>query len=399
MSNDWLLLTSDAAGTGVNDNLTRYFPPFGQLNANATETIYQALSRDTYTWKNLYVRVITNTITVAAGSVFRSRKNTANGNQVATYGSDETGVKEDTSNTDSIASGDVFNYSLVTQTEAGTNTVTTTIISTLLTHSSTTAVQGGGSNSAETVDVYIPISGRLAGTTEAAREVTLYYSATFTRLYTNVPTNTATTLAFTIRKNNTNGSNTVSYGASETGTKEDTTNSDSFTSGDEVSTFADINGGSYNVTILQYETSSGFRLANVTGASSISGSNVFGTLMGNAQTGTEADAQVKARTGASFKNLRAYANSNSHVTDCVVAFRVDGASAISVTYATLETGVKEETSTTSTPGTTAAINYGYLPVAGAGTIVVSFTSIEQVAVADTSALKDIIGVGVVPVPR
>src|SRR3990167_2358273 len=144
MANDWLLVTGSGNGEGVNDNLTRYWPVFGNLGAEATtEADYQAIVRDSYTWKNLYVRVITNTISVASGATFRTRVAAGtNGNQSVVYGSDETGVKEDTSNTDSLADGALIEYQIVTLSEAGTNTITTTIISSLLNHSSATVIQG-----------------------------------------------------------------------------------------------------------------------------------------------------------------------------------------------------------------------------------------------------------------
>lgn len=402
MPNDWLLVAGVAVGSGVNDNLTRYMPAFGNLGTpTATEAIYQVMVRDFYTWKNLYVRVITNTITDVAGAVFRSRVATAtNGNQVVTYGSDETGVKEDTSNTDSLADGALIEYQVVTATEAGTNTVTFTIISSLLAHSGQINIQGSNGNAPSlTVDAYLLIAGRpLSNTTEDNNEVMIRQAATWSRLYTYVTSNTGTgSTVITDRKNNAAGGQSVSYATTEVGAKEDTSNSTSYAAGDTADFFVDITG---TVTIapelVTCETSGGGLRFITNSATGIAVANYYPLNGPTTTQATEANVGVKSRGTQTFKNLYVRVGANAQDNNTAIAFREDASSTISVTYAAAETGVKEETSTTASPTSTELLNYAVLPT-GAGNITASLISIEQVG--DARVVKDIIGVGVVPFAR
>lgn len=96
----------------------------GQINFTAEQTSYNTINGvmselsneaivkfpfgDAYTASNLYVYVSENGGT--GNCTFGTRKNGSNGNQSVLYTSGQTGAKEDTSNTDSLVSGNDFNF-------------------------------------------------------------------------------------------------------------------------------------------------------------------------------------------------------------------------------------------------------------------------------------------------
>lgn len=109
------------AGAGVTyttASTTAYNVLNGVMRSSVTtESITKCRQRRRGTMKNLAVRVRTNTRSTS--TVIRLRKNGADGNQVITVTAGTTGWLEDITNTDTVAAGDDFNYSLTTGTGTG----------------------------------------------------------------------------------------------------------------------------------------------------------------------------------------------------------------------------------------------------------------------------------------
>lgn len=113
MSQGWMHATHRPSGHTVNANTTHYYDINGQpLNPSSTE-IYSEV-RESYAVTFLYLYLETNTIT--ANGTFRTRKNQANGACSVSITASTTGTFTDTSNSESLASGDQIGYQYVTGT-------------------------------------------------------------------------------------------------------------------------------------------------------------------------------------------------------------------------------------------------------------------------------------------
>lgn len=80
--------------------------------ATTNESQQQAMVGDSGVWSNLAVYINSNTLTLATAT-FRSRVNGANGNQVIAVAAGATGWFEDTTNSDTLAAGDLICVSKV----------------------------------------------------------------------------------------------------------------------------------------------------------------------------------------------------------------------------------------------------------------------------------------------
>lgn len=96
----------------VATGLTRYLNLGGSTEFRTTESNTQLSMTIPYTLSMLEVNVIANGF--VGDTTFRSRINTANGNQSLVFGSAATGIMIDTSNTDAVIEGTVANISVVT---------------------------------------------------------------------------------------------------------------------------------------------------------------------------------------------------------------------------------------------------------------------------------------------
>ena len=96
---------------------TYYMHIAGFAASTTTEASAKCRQRKAGTFKNLCTNVNLNARTTT--STLRTRKNAANGAQSISIGASTTGFLEDTTNTDTVAAGDDFNYSLTTGTGTG----------------------------------------------------------------------------------------------------------------------------------------------------------------------------------------------------------------------------------------------------------------------------------------
>lgn len=232
-------LTGIVGGTDTSVNTTYYNTIAGQtsiaLTGQTTEANAQFKNKTAATLQNLYAYISANTASVATAT---SRVNSVAGNLTVSIGSGTTGAFEDTTHSDTIASGDLINY-------AFNSTVTTSItLATLsveyLTTSGKTHFPSGSFSGYTTINAnstrYITVGGGIRPSAiESFAEVKAQVAFTASNLECFIQTNTvtaSTTVKF--RKNTANGNQILTIGSGTTGYFEDTINSDSVAATDEI---------------------------------------------------------------------------------------------------------------------------------------------------------------------
>lgn len=212
---------------------------FGAAIANLNnESVLQSLARAAGTWKSLALRVnssVTGTITV------KSRKNGADGNQVlSAVNPTSAAVVQDTTHSDSIASGDLINFNYVCTAASGNwTTMSSEFAGTISAHDlgCVNINTGGGQAFSASTTYYQPLSSALStNTTEVNAQASLPYALTLSKLRTRVRANTSATATLKSRKNTADGNCVISVTSGTTGELEDTTHSDSFAATDLANT-------------------------------------------------------------------------------------------------------------------------------------------------------------------
>src|SRR3990167_1388035 len=120
-------LIVQSRSNGFVDGLTRYVQISGGSNVTNSNIAWcEVPVRDAGVFSNMFVYVVTNTASVTSTITLQdSQVDTA---LTVSYTSDQTGIKEDTSNTATFAATDKVQWVVVVPAEAGTNTLTTTLI-------------------------------------------------------------------------------------------------------------------------------------------------------------------------------------------------------------------------------------------------------------------------------
>jgi hypothetical protein len=247
--------TGYTAGTG--SGATSFIPLMGNIVFNSTapnvEGTCQALQRVSGTFRNLSVKLNTNSRAVTDTVVFR--KNGADGNMTFPITASTSGVFEDTTNTDTVTAGDLVCYSLRNGvSSAGRNLsyfssefVTTTNPGT------GQMVCGPSSSTAVTISAgltrWLPIGGACTAVgTELSCEVQVYDAYTFHDLSINITVNPVTGgSSLSLRQNGSTSALTVPITGSTTGWFTDLTHSVITTSGDELN--LQLTGGTGSGTI------------------------------------------------------------------------------------------------------------------------------------------------------
>ncbi|MBI1313688.1 hypothetical protein GC176_20540 [bacterium] len=271
----------------------------------------------------------------AAGNVLTLRKNTADGNQTISVPSNTTGQYRDSTHTDSIAQGDLLCYKT---TQSFLAHVSHKSLSLKFTGTSSAAIlmttRLSGTFSTASTSVYLPIGGARRGQnspigeggfpTSEGRTIpqwTTRCGGTITRMGARVSANTSTnSITHVLRKNGGDGNNTFTISGSTTGYIEDTTHSDTITSGDVLND--KMTTGASTVSIAQQLLAvtfspSGGIFDTFAGAGGLvqTSSGVtryyspwFG---GNSPEATEANVQWKAALSFTWSNLRVDCTWNS----------------------------------------------------------------------------------------
>ena len=159
------------------------------------------------------------------------RKNGADGNQSVSIGSTATGLFEDASNTDTVASGDELGYSLTTGTGANTITVKRMSVKFVGTADETALIAQRTTNGATGTRYGSPGARFGTTTTETDAQFKLPFDCSISTLTIRANWSTGTH-TIKSRKNGANGNQSITRNASGTATVTDSSNSDSFTAGD-----------------------------------------------------------------------------------------------------------------------------------------------------------------------
>ena len=364
MASTWIHACSCSFGISA---ATTVFLPIVGNNGGVTTTEAQAqiLVRDTYTASNLWTIVSINDNNGI--TTIRTRKNAGNGAQSVSYAASTTGTKEDTVNTDAMATGENWNYSVNPAGASGI--ITPEYISVVLQHSGTgTFILSSGATTtlsqAENIKNYESLNGGLATrSVEAHSQYTLRTDGILRNLRVYVSANSigANTVVRT-RVNAGNGAQVATITASTTGSFEDTTNSDTITgaNADEWNCIVDSTSAKMGTLVT--------RLSQVemscVGQPQIFGEQIVATAdryigVAGASVGStlESQTQLKARVALTIAKMFTYVSANT-TTVCDVYLRQNGANtALTVNYGSGVTGVKEDTTNTVSIVATDLINY------------------------------------------
>lgn len=342
------LLSSDSGGTNFTAPITANWWSIGngrRAIATATEAQVSHKFQQIGQISNISCRVQSNTTT---GTVtVKLRKNGADGNGTFTIGIAATGEFVDTTNTDTIAAGDLVNYQLAGGTSGAWNVRNFACV-----WDSYTAPYQGLANYALPVATtsYIGFSGATPGTTESALQFqTRMYSKWF-NLGTYISANASSTnCTLKSRINGADGNQSVTITASTTGFFQDTTNSDNVTYNAKINhsvtgattgtcTFLTVTSDmTYNPTYQWINENDGTTITfNV---------QRFGQWMGNSFTGTEAPNRFRVKQPLIIGNLNAQVSANSLNTSSTLFDRKSGASgSMLITIGSSATGYFEDTS-------------------------------------------------------
>lgn len=318
--------------------------------------------RNAGTFRNLYTYAPSNTVSV--NSVITLRKSRAGTALTVTYGADQTGVKEDTSNSVSFANTDEAAYQLAISAEAGTNNLGLSLVAVEFEPTSSTdtvsffAYGGVGHNeaTASATRFFTPVGrgNAVSVTTEANCNVEIRDSFTASRLYTYVNANARTTdTTFKSRKNSADGGQAVTYTSGQTGVKEDTSGTDALAAGDDFNFAVTTSTGTNNLGVKMICC----RLVNTAGKAQIVTAEQGGQAVafnttrytaigGDIDTDTaQANSQFLPRTSLVASQMVTNVSANTIATSDTTIHLMDGgsASALTVSYTAGQTGQKSDT--------------------------------------------------------
>lgn len=368
-------LIANYGSLGVVDNTTSFIALVGNIGVNqSSEALVEDPIREAGTFNNLFTYVPTNTASVS--STITLRKSLADTALTVTYTSDQTGVKEDTSNSVLFAATDEVDYEVTVPTEGGTNTLTITALAVQFAPTTTgncftiLARTGVSPIDATSTSVFHVPNGLGIGTLdESLTKYRIRTAVTSSNFYTNVSVNgRSSSTVYRTRKSAANGNQTVTYTSSQTGVKEDTSNTDSLAAGDD-----------YNY-VIEYGTGTGTLTTLIIATRIISTSNFFPLLTARPQesfaantvrylgvsgnldlpTTTEANSQVYPRFDFTASELGAYVSANAGVSLATnITLRDNGVgSALTIQYLAGQTGLKNDSvNTVAITSGTDEINY------------------------------------------
>lgn len=227
-----LPLTDSGSGTTYYNSLS------SSLTANTTEANAQTKIRTNGTLRNLFVYVSANSKAVT--NTIGIRKNTANGNLVVSIGSTATGIFEDTTNTDTITSGDLLNYYITFGASASSITIDRIGVDFsgnqgVKKYMNMCGVNTGTAQSASTTSFYSLMGTFTASATESDKQLKTRIDLDISDLGCYISANaTSSASTLTFKKDGSNTALTLSIGAGATGYFEDTADVVSFVNGNEL---------------------------------------------------------------------------------------------------------------------------------------------------------------------
>ena len=340
MSNYYPLLCSSNSAIGLNYSDDFFGPIFGRVGQGVTDLAdFRMPIRDTMTWSNLAIYVVTN----GNGNpvTTHSRVSGVNGNQTFVVATNTTGYFEDTTHSDSLTNTSAISYYF--HTSSGGSFLCEYISSLLTSANTKVPLFSMGTNSMSyTLGQYLSITGYMtASTTADYVAVKAQAAASVTQLAVYVYIASNATMTAKVYVNTGAGNNTITITANTTGLFEDTTpHTDSITAGQMVSCV--ITGAGSNPYIhfcgVQWD-STNYPIAIPNFSSTNNRYYVIGTSYDGIGT-TEAKTQYKVKQPLTFTNLQIY--TSAYTSTGTLILRKNGSTglsqAITSTGWTLNTG-------------------------------------------------------------
>lgn len=377
-------------GSNAPANSTTYSALVGAMSSfNINEANIQTPVRDAGVFRNLYTYASANTKTNTATITFR--KSTADTSITVSYTAGQTGVKEDTTNTATFATTDEASYKFVAASD-GANSITLRNFSVQFDPTVTQStvhfmgMSGGVLNLTVGGGSYTCSPNAITGTgsPEANVEVRMFETYVIKDLATYVSANARTDdVEMGPRINSQFVTPFVTYTAGQTGLKEDASSQDFIVAGDDYNYYISIpdagDAGQItitNISMTLHSNTNSFQLVDARGSGTSSGPNLIPFFIGlsgghNPFTTTEALAQQKPRFAMKLKFLCTYVSANTMTDAAPLSFfvRKNGSNtAMTVSYSTSQTGLKEDTLNVSDVVSTDLVNYSIVgPTAGTGT--------------------------------
>lgn len=400
----WLHLTGTGDPVALGPG-TLYPAISGATYLWGTEDRAQVVVRDSYTLAKLFVRVSSNTLD--GSTTVRSRKNGANGNQSVSIGAGATGTFEDTTNSDSLVSGDLVAVQIVRGGTSGS--IYLTIISFILEHATDDVpieVAHGLLYVVSPATNYHNLGGALAATTIESRtqyRLRVGGTASDIRIYVYENGINADTI-FRLRKNGANASPAVTIPAKTTGAFEDTVNTESFVAGDLLNyqTVVGGHGGDIRASLAQMKLAATGRIITMGRPvpSMIYDDQVryapleCSTNNSDWETTTESKVQVKARITMEAAKFYLRCSTNTLDAACTFVLRRNGAtSSLGVSIGAGLTGEFEDTTDTVSISATDLLNFMHDTSAATtyGYIVVQYVGIQQNQRAPATTTQIVVG--------
>lgn len=437
------VLTRGCVGTSadvIQDSLLTWYYPIGAGHKEGvtTESEVQMKAREAFTFKNLILYSGTNNVTGNTTATFRV--NGADSALTLTVGAAATGFFSDTTHTVTVSANDLIDIKVVTTgaavqsitirqlgitTEASTvNNVVKALSAETITISEAAFTRRATKTrapSAETVGAIsdsiatqLSLAGKsiitaarnsgqatTAGATEYWQLATTYlrkrtteahcqipYSSatgTLSKLYVRVTANSTTAdSTIVLRKNGSDGNLVITVPAGTTGTFEDTTHTDTVSSGDLVNVES-ISGGTGTLSISLISAiysavgTTVTRLATEDATFSSASVTRFYPISGEVSPGgggTESQFESTIKKAGIMKNLAVYVSDNARTTDITIRTRKNRANAgPSVTITPAATGLFQDTSTAVSVAVDDEIDYQV--TSGTGTEILTFQYISM----------------------
>lgn len=380
---------------------TYYYAGSGAITTTSTiESNRQAIIRTAGTASKMNIMVTSND---RGASTLKFRKNTADGNQVASITASTTGNFEDATNSDALAATDIIDYQLVTG--AGGTAFNFNSISHLFDSGTNTSQRlvshvGSGLGAGD----FYPISGTVTGSLESNMQCKIYGNGgIFKNLAVFCSANTRDgDCTVRLRVNGVATAMTATIPASTTGTFEDVANTVSAVANDLVCHIAN-RGGTVGACTIQYvavdfETTDRTFLMNcfgsVTPPAATTGFLV--TSGGNtASVAVEANAQTLGRSVYTLSNLRVFVAANTINEASIFNLRKNAADAtLTVSITGLTAGAFEDVTHTDPIIATDAINFKYVTGAtGTSLIIRNSTMLAQASGGSSGSTLLLMGVG------
>lgn len=233
-------LTSNSAFT-ISAGNQNYFFPFAGTITSSIEANAQFKVKSTFTAQNLYVFISSNNGSIS----IQSRKGGATGNLSILASLSSTGAFEDTTHSDSLVSGNLYNTWSSFGKSSPSITINNISIDLLSNLGRTHYIAGNPSPAtiATSITNYCATADRPSYSTTEANKQTAFLGCSMSNLESFVSANGITaTSTIKFRKGAANGNQNISYTTGLTGYLEDTTNSDKVLVGNEID-YQIITGG------------------------------------------------------------------------------------------------------------------------------------------------------------